>query len=1212
MYLDANGDGLSTSADSLNPTQIETIVDVYLDTSHRRDATQATCDAGPDPLTIFSYVVNLMASGGTVAYSGFTNLQSEMTIGFGEVNTGNGSYKNGWGGTTVLPPGLYRLASLSITVTEGSPFVEIVDQANGSTDFTSFGSQCLGANLDNTYTLGVDWLDVGGLSVTGGGGDQLSLSAPDSLTISEDQPVSITATATGRGQVDVVASNVPAFLQRGEAGSNVSLTGRPGFFDAAAYEIDWTATDDARPGQIVTARTVLVVENTDRPPVVSVPERAVASASAPISFTVQMEDPDGDPIAGLSASGMPPGASLSHGPDGDRFAWVPEPEQTGTFNVDFAASSGVVSGHAATQITAVAPTGPRRPRVDLDILELQPGKRHSERFLSRDDQGNIYADLILVGDVPTSTLEGLGVHVGTRVGSLMTAVSPLDALPALFDMQGLDAVKAPATCELYLDSSLVNVDAAGIRTIGTLQRPLVGRTGAGVLLGFVDSGIDLGHADFRKLTPNGQTRLVGYWVRTHYSFPHAPPQGFNFPTGSSFFGSEWTAQDINNGLVDAWAADSLGHGTAVAGIAAGNGQGFVPCLVGKYQGLAPEADLCVVKAITGSLPEHVLSTRVIDGVEYIFKKADELGKPTVVNLSLGTHKGPHNGRAELDYAINKLIKEYGPGKVVVAAAGNDANTGVHATANLHPGLPQEVALMIEDYVVQPPASAGNQVLIEGWYDNRDSITVAVLTPGNTLVGPVTIVGSAGPVSTPDGMVTICHGSACDPPNWEGGFTTWSPDEYFYIRLQDTYGAISQGTWKIAIGTRSIGGSGVVDLYLPEITMPTLVRFDEVWADPARTITSPASADSVIAVGGYSTRQCWTTTDGQTVCKGYASQLGDILFASSRGPRRGHANEVKPDVIAPGGAIVASRSAASFGPSSGQDSTEIVYGGQYVAQAGTSLAAPHVAGAVALMLGQGYTNPDSIGKNSSVLRIANRLRAAARADAFTGSVPNNTWGAGKLDVRAALAPVLGLRFTSPVRNTVFNSHWGQASVMADSITLTNTFDSVVVWLSVDGCTFSFPVDTLYNLTNRSFTFLFKVPASTVSTDKARLLAIGYKGANRVEVLSDGRFEFALSTVTGDGDVPPVRRLALHGNVPNPFNPLTMIRFETTRAGPVNLRLFAVDGRLVRTLVDQVLPADAYEVQWDGTTDRGNVAASGVYFCELAAEGKRLHSKMILQR
>jgi len=796
----------------------------------------------------------------------------------------------------------------------------------------------------------------------------------------------------------------------------------------------------------------------------------------------------------------------------------------------------------------------------------------------------------------------------------MTAVSPLDALPALFEMQGLDAVKAPATCELFLDSSLVNVDAAGIRTIGTVQRPLVGRTGAGVLLGFVDSGIDLGHADFRKLAPNGQTRLVGYWVRTHYSFPHAPPQGFNFPTGSSVFGSEWTTQDINNGLVDTWAADSLGHGTAIAGIAAGNGQGFVPCLVGEYQGLAPEADLCVVKATTNDNPlgSHVLSTRVIDGVEYIFKKADELGKPAVVNLSLGTHKGPHNGRSELDYAINKLIENYGPGKVVVAAAGNDANTGVHATANLHPGPPLEVALVISNYVVQPPANAGNQVFIEGWYDSRDSITVAVLTPGDTLIGPVTIVGSAGPVSTPDGRVTICHGNICGPPNWEGGLTTWAPDEYFYIRLEDTYGAISPGTWRIAIGTRSIGGSGVVDLYLPEVTMPTLVRFDDVWADPARTIASPASADSVISVGGYSTRQCWTTTNGQNVCKGYSSQLGDILFASSRGPRRGHANEMKPDVTAPGGAVVASRSASSFGPSSGQDTTEIVYGGQYVAQAGTSLAAPHVAGAVALMLGQGYTNPDSIGKNSSVLRIANRLRAAARADGFTGSVPNNTWGSGKLDVRAALAPVLGLRFTSPVRNTVFNSRWGQASVIADSITLTNTFDMVVVWLSVDGCTFSVPIDTLYNLTTRSNTFLFKVPASTMSTDKARLLAIGYKGASRVEVLSDGRFEFNLSTVTGVGDVPAVRRLALHRNVPNPFNPLTMISFETTTAGPVNLRLFGVDGRLVRTLVDQVLPAGTYDVEWDGTTDRGNAAASGVYFCELAAERKRLHSKLILQR
>ncbi|HEX5030421.1 MAG TPA: S8 family serine peptidase, partial [Candidatus Eisenbacteria bacterium] len=626
--------------------------------------------------------------------------------------------------------------------------------------------------------------------------------------------------------------------------------------------------------------------NTDRPPVVSAPFAAAGNASTPISFDIQVEDPDGDATTGLSASGMPPGASLTHGPNGDRFDWVPDPEQAGTFAISFNASSGSTVGSAETEISVSPSAGPRRPRVDPDLLELQPGKRNSERILSRDSNGNAYANLILVGDVTTSSLEGIGVQVGTRLGKAMTAVSPLSALPALFDLEGLESVKAPATCELYLDSSLVSIDAEGIRTIGQVQRPLVGRTGAGVLLGFLDSGIDLGHGDFRKGDSDGPTRLVGYWVRTHYSFPHSPPQGFGFPNMSSFFGSEWTPSEINDGLVDSWGADSLGHGTHLAGIAGGNGQDFVPCLVGQYQGVAPEADLCVVKVTRDNafVPTQSLTTSIVDGVKYVFMKADELGEPAVVNISLGSHKGPHNGRSFLDWSISKLVKDYGPGKVVVAAAGNDGNTGIHATAHLHPGLPQEIALEVENYAVQPPANAGNEVFLEGWYDNRDAITVAVLTPSDSLIGPVALMGgNGGPKSTPDGRVTICHGYICDPPTWEGG--TWSPDEYFYIKIQDTFNVISSGSWKILIGTQSIGGSGVVDLYLPEIDMPTLVHFQI--PDLTHTIASPASADSVISVGAYSTRLCWKTTDAQTICKGYASQLGDVLFASSRGPRRGH-------------------------------------------------------------------------------------------------------------------------------------------------------------------------------------------------------------------------------------------------------------------------------------------------------------------------------------
>lgn len=90
MYLDANGDGISTWADSLNVGQAETSVSIYLDTSHRQDGSLSSCDSGAEPLSIFSYVINLAAIGGTVAYSEFVNLQDGMTTAFARLIRGMG------------------------------------------------------------------------------------------------------------------------------------------------------------------------------------------------------------------------------------------------------------------------------------------------------------------------------------------------------------------------------------------------------------------------------------------------------------------------------------------------------------------------------------------------------------------------------------------------------------------------------------------------------------------------------------------------------------------------------------------------------------------------------------------------------------------------------------------------------------------------------------------------------------------------------------------------------------------------------------------------------------------------------------------------------------------------------------------------------------------------------------------------------------------
>jgi len=144
MFLDANGDGAyDASVDKLNPNGTPTTVDVYLDSNHNRDGSTAVCDVdGTSPLSFNSYVINLEAAGGTVTYSNFVNqMGASFSINFGELNAGDGGYKNGYGSAQLpLTPGKYKLATITITGNTGAPSINIVDMIATATDFTSFGT----------------------------------------------------------------------------------------------------------------------------------------------------------------------------------------------------------------------------------------------------------------------------------------------------------------------------------------------------------------------------------------------------------------------------------------------------------------------------------------------------------------------------------------------------------------------------------------------------------------------------------------------------------------------------------------------------------------------------------------------------------------------------------------------------------------------------------------------------------------------------------------------------------------------------------------------------------------------------------------------------------------------------------------------------------------------------------------------------------------
>ena len=828
MYLDTTGDGIHTSADRLNGPGSPTTVDCWINTSHNRDGSQATCDTGNENLTINSYNLVLHAVGGTVAYGPFTNNQAGMTTQFGEA-VDSTDYHNGFGGGTALPAGLYLIATVQVTVLTGNPSVQIVSSTPlGGSFFTGFGTFCSGIDQDNTYKLASDWFDADGAQAAN---DPPVLSVPVASSGAEGVAVSISATATDPegGQItSLFATGFPLFLSlTGSAGSSpqtATVTGVPGFSDAGIYAITWSATDDGTPTATSTAQTTLTIEDVGQAPVITAPAAVSGSASSPISFDITFQDPDDEAIESIIATGMPPGATITRAPNGSQasFDWVPDPELSGTVTVGFVAINPGEVGQASTQITVSAPSGPRRPWVSPELRYLQAGSRTFDRLTTQTNDGQTVIETYLMGDISSEDLAALGVEVGSRMGSLMTARCPVSNLAALFDAPGLSAVVAPGVCQLLLDSSSVDIHVAGLRTQPP-SYPLLGQVGDSVIVGIVDSGIDVHHADFRN--PDLSTRLVSYWNQARNLAGHDPQSrdpGLYFGLNS---GTEWTAFQIDNEEVNIWAEDSLGHGTHVAGIAAGNGTGGPNCespVPGrlKYVGVAPQASLCVVKnrEIRGKVGT-VVETDIVKAVDYIFRTATSLGLPAVVNLSQGTHEGPHNGRSYLDYWMNRLS---GPGKIVVAAAGNDATSGVHASVPVHLGPPQEVTLDIEAYLPNSNVN-GDFIRVIGWFLDQDSVGIRVRTPESDEIRysvppdnfPPVSEGNSASGDTPYGAVSIAHGAASYPLPPDGSFT-WYPYVPIVIVIDDRFGdEVGSGTWIIEITTFVAESGRPVDFYIED-------------------------------------------------------------------------------------------------------------------------------------------------------------------------------------------------------------------------------------------------------------------------------------------------------------------------------------------------------------------------------------------------------------
>ena len=560
----------------------------------------------------------------------------------------------------------------------------------------------------------------------------------------------------------------------------------------------------------------------------------------------------------------------------------------------------------------------------------------------------------------SAELEGLGVRVITRVQDILVASMPITSAYHVAGLSNVQSVSISGQSHMLLNLSRIEAKVDAVHTGTGLDRSY---RGGGTIVGVLDSGIDITHPDFQAAATN--TRILSL-----LDYGNAGPTGN--PT-------EFTKTQIDAGQCNEIDGQGgVGHGTHVTGIASGGGRRNT-----AYIGMAPASDILFVKGIRDPQSKGAFAdVDVVTGVQWMFNKATALGKPCVINLSLGGHSGPHDGTGNYEQALSSLT---GPGRIVVAAAGNEGAAYVHTS-----WAASGTSVQTAPEVLWEVETGANLSAVEMWYPPTGSMSVGigVYTIQNSQLVPLAnttpqaigqrlqnqeVRDQNGNVL---GTVTVDASTIADPNNG-------ARNAFFVVQGAN----ISNYVWSVyAFGTGTLDAWVLTGgRFVPPLTgLDPLYRF----GDNDKSVGVPATAKKVICVGAYVSKTGWTDFNGTTQQQlnpgtpdPVVPTLGNLSYFSSRGPSRD--GRTKPDLVAPGEAIMSALSAQYT--ASAQD---ILQGGGLQKEQGTSQASPHVTGIVALML-----------EKNKYLTYENVLSLLSSTALPSGEA--NLFGAGKVRALNAL-------------------------------------------------------------------------------------------------------------------------------------------------------------------------------------------------------------------
>lgn len=620
-----------------------------------------------------------------------------------------------------------------------------------------------------------------------------------------------------------------------------------------------------------------------------------------------------------------------------------------------------------------------------------------------------------------SRLRAHGAKIYFRSGNTVFADVPVQSLgsvanePIVLSVTSVKSATVPTPPNSSSPPTVKNVEinrGGSISSATKLDTDFnhQGLTGSGVIVGVVDTGIDWSHKDF--IRSDGTSRILYLWDQSDNSFAEsngkigsAPPTlsgGEAAAPGTIYTNEQINAALKGSGIVNS--ADNFGHGTAATSTAAGNGSATAKDIApGTFAGVAPESDLMIVKASDcGSF-----DWKYILGTIWIARKAKELGRPAVINHSLGGHFTAHDGREEEESIMNDLVGSGKPGLAITVAAGNEGELSMHARGRFGPhvrGQQDFEGAPIEVYV--SPQRTKKLALITAYFDRADDWGLILVGSGNFLVDE-----NGKPLKCyifkSNGVVRVQLEQDAKKPSYFDDFAA-------LIQSKNTQLAVSGGQVDRLVLLLPPGGyllmgfgssanvkNGSFDLYAPETS--TASALFTYGAEKRRMVGSPGNARNVITVGAYDFRSSWPNVEGtQTL---YNLNLNSISgYSSPGGPRSD--GVFKPEIAAPATYTISALSRAATVGASGCKGknmgargglTSLTRDGLHIAWEGTSAAAPFVAGVVALML---QKNPKLDSDQIKDLLI----RTSVKTDRYVGAVPNPEWGFGKINPAAAIAAV----------------------------------------------------------------------------------------------------------------------------------------------------------------------------------------------------------------